>query len=459
MTGCRCAFDTPAIPPQVDLIISPDLMLTPGMELAGGQSVAIKDGAIVAVGRSADIAASYRARDTMRADGKLLLPGLVDGHTHTAQQLLRGRTFNERPMIWTRILVPFESNLDPPDVYDSAMLASIEMIRSGITCFADAGGPHAEQVAEAAIRSGLRAVITRSTMDIGDSIPESMRETAESAVARNDELFLSHDGSGNGRVRIWFGLRQMMTSSPELMRRVAEKSRQRNTGVHIHLAEHRNEIDHCMTRYGVRPPELLEQMGLLDDHLLAAHSVLLSDREVKTLSEHGVHPVHCARANLQSHGFPKAALFATFGHQVAMGTDGASGGTLDLFAGLRTLYLANRAYYGMPVHDASSLTAGYLMAALTIGGAKAVRQENSIGSIQAGKKADVILIDLTRPHLMPMSESVDAVVSYVQPSDVTDVVVDGRVLMRNSEILHLDQTEIARKAGEARRNVYRRAGL
>ena len=206
MTGCRCAFDTPAIPPQVDLIISPDLMLTPGMELAGGQSVAIKDGAIVAVGRSADIAASYRARDTMRADGKLLLPGLVDGHTHTAQQLLRGRTFNERPMIWTRILVPFESNLDPPDVYDSAMLASIEMIRSGITCFADAGGPHAEQVAEAAIRSGLRAVITRSTMDIGDSIPESMRETAESAVARNDELFLSHDGSGNGRVRIWFGL-------------------------------------------------------------------------------------------------------------------------------------------------------------------------------------------------------------------------------------------------------------
>ncbi len=185
------------------------------------------------------------------------MPGFVDAHTHTCQQLLRGRLADEYPMIWTRFLVPFESTLTPDDVYWSAKLACLEMIRSGTTSFADSGGVHMHRAADAVIESGMRAAIARSTMDMGGEICSAMKESAEDAIARTEELYRNYHGAGDGRVEIWFALRQVMTCSPELVRRTAEKAAEYSTGIHAHLCEHRDEVRFCLERYRKRPAEFL----------------------------------------------------------------------------------------------------------------------------------------------------------------------------------------------------------
>ncbi|MCR4424933.1 MAG: amidohydrolase [Firmicutes bacterium] len=447
------------MPADVDLLVSADEMLTSDCGIAQNMAVAIHGGRIVDMGPRGDMARKYRARETVDGSGKLLMPGLIDAHTHVCQQLLRGRLFNERPMIWTRILVPFESNLRPDEVHAGAMLAGVEMIRAGITCFADSGGPHMDQVAEAMIELGLRAVLSRSTMDTGDAIPTSMKESTGDAISRTEELHAEYDGAGDGRIRIWFALRQLMTSTPELVAGVLDKAKEKDTGIHIHLAEHRGEVDHCLVRYGRRPAEWLDDMGVAGDRLLAAHSVLLTDREVRMLAERGAHPVHCPRANLQSHGFPKATLFREFGAQVGMGSDGAAGGPLDLFSSMRLLYLACRCYFGLPVHDATAMSARDLIGFVTSGGAAAVRMSDTIGSIEKGKAADIILIDLHQSHLSPITPTIDSYVSFIQPADVSDVIVAGSVLMRDRRILCVDEEHVMARALEARESVFRRAGL
>ncbi|MEW6227241.1 MAG: amidohydrolase family protein, partial [Bacillota bacterium] len=335
----------------------------------------------------------------------------------------------------------------------------VEMIRAGVTCFAEAGGPHMEQVAEAAVTLGLRAVLTRSMMDSGDFVPPSMKESTEEAISRTEELYNRYDGAGEGRIRIWFGLRQVMTATPELVQGVLEKAEEKDTGIHIHLAEHRAEVEHCLVKYGKRPAEWLDSNGLVGERLLAAHSVLLTDGEVRTLSEKGAHPVHCPRANLTSHGFPKVGLFKEFGSQVGIGSDGAAGGPIDLFFAMRLLYAACQGYWGLPVHDSTVLGAEDLIGYATAGGAAALRMSSALGSIDRGMLADLILVDTRRPHLFPSTRAVSSLVGFAQPGDVSDVIIAGRVIMRDKEILNVDEEDVMNRALEARQAVFRRANI
>ncbi|MEW6228495.1 MAG: amidohydrolase family protein, partial [Bacillota bacterium] len=167
---------------KIDLLITAGYLLNPGYDLQLDAAVAIKDQRIVDVGDSQALMARYESETVLSRPHALLMPGLVDAHTHACQQLLRPCTVDELPMVWSRILVPFEACLGPEDVYISAMAACVEMIKAGITCFADAGGPHMGQVAKAVVQTGLRGVLARSTMDTGDFLPEQMRETTRAAV-------------------------------------------------------------------------------------------------------------------------------------------------------------------------------------------------------------------------------------------------------------------------------------
>jgi 5-methylthioadenosine/S-adenosylhomocysteine deaminase len=442
-----------------DLIIRDVRLLQPDLSVLDHATVCIQKDRIARIESDPAIAATLHAKTELDGHRKLAMPGLVDAHTHAAQQLLRGSVTDEMPMIWARILVPFESNLAPEDVYAGARLFCVENLKAGITAFADAGGPHMEAVAQAVVETGLRAAITRSTMDAGEFIPETMKEPAALAIAHTEDLYKAYHNAGDGRVHIWFGLRQLMSATPDLVEGVSKRSKELQTGVHIHLAEHLDEVSHCLRNYGKRPAEWLDTFGILGPNLLAAHSVRLSDKEVKLVSERRVNVVHCPRSNLGNHGFSKTPLLMALGANIGLGTDGASGNRLDLFEQMRLLKSAMHARYGLEVNDPMVLPALDTLRMATLGGARALMLGDEIGTLETGKKADIILIDLDAAHLSPTAHLPKTIVAAAGPADVSDAIVDGRLLMKDRRLLDLNEAEIRHEAGEALQRVAKKAGL
>ena len=240
---------------KCDILIRGCRVLQPDMTISGTCSVAIDKTMICKIGPEAELAQEYEAEETLDGRGKLLMPGLVDGHTHTCQQLLRGRVSDEYPMVWTRFLVPFESNLRPEDSYVSGQLACLEMIKHGTTAFADSGGVYMDRVADAVVESGMRAAIAKSTMDMGNAITGAMKETAKEAVAHTKELYKGYQGAGDGRVDIWFAIRQVMTCSQDLIAMVRDAAEELHTGIHANLCEHKDEVSFCLQNYKLRPAQ------------------------------------------------------------------------------------------------------------------------------------------------------------------------------------------------------------
>lgn len=442
-----------------ELLIRNTTTLLPDMTLQAGSAIAVDGGEIIGMGDTARLEAAYRAQETLDGSGKMAMPGLIDAHTHACQQLLRGRITDEPPMIWVRFLVPFESALEPEDVYWSAMLCCAEMIKAGVTAFADSGGRHMAEVARAAEQMGLRACIARSTMDSAEFVPANMKDSATNAVAKTEELYRAWHGRADDRIHIWFALRQVMTSTPALVEGVGHAARRHGTGIHIHLAEHLREVEHCVVNYRMRPAEWLDSLGLLGPDILAAHCVVLSDSEVQLLVERQATPVHCPRSNLHSHGFPKTPLFLSLGSPVGMGTDGASGGSLSLFESMRLLKSATQARYGLPINDATALPVEDVLRMVTSGGARALLLEDQVGTLEVGKRADIILVDHTGLHMSPTHNLLRAVAMCATPQDVRDVIVDGAILMRDRQLVRASEQEIIRRAAEHMQAVAIRAGF
>lgn len=446
--------------PQFDLIIRDCHVLQPDFSIQKNATLCVEKDRIVKIETDAGLASTFQAETILDGRGKLAMPGLVDCHTHAAQQLLRGGIIDELPMVWARILVPFESNLTPEDVYAGARLFCIENIKAGITTFADSGGPHMEAVAEAAIETGIRANIARSTIDLGEFIPEVMKDaSATEAIAKTEALYKNYHNTGEGRVRIWFGLRQAMTSTPELIEATSIRSKELNTGVHIHLAEHLDEVAYCMTNYGKRPAEWFDSFNLLGPNLIAAHSVRLSDGEVKLMAERRANAVHCPRSNLSGHGFSKTPLLLALKANVALGTDGAAGTRLDLFEQMRLLRSGMQARYGIEINDPIAIPIMDLLRMTTIWGARAVMLQDEIGTLEVGKKADLILLGLDKPHLSPSVHLPKTIMMAAGADDVQDVIINGRLIMRDRVLLHLDEHQIRQQAAQAMARVGRRAGL
>lgn len=444
---------------KCDMIIKDCSLLTPEFEVVGSQSIAIADSKIVAIGSYTELKETYEAASVLDGKGKLCMPGLVDAHTHTCQQLLKGRTMDELPMIWSRILVPFEGNMDEQDSYVSAQLSCLEMIKSGTTAFADAGGVHMHKVLEATIESGMRAAITRSSIDIGDFLPDTMKQPMEKILDNNEWLFKQYHGSGDGRIQVWFGIRQVMSCSPELIQAAAQKAREYNTGLHAHLAEHRDEVRYCLEKYKLRPVEYLDSLGALGPNLLTAHNVVYSEQELEILRDRNVKIVHCPRANFNSHGFPKTPRMMQMGMSIGIGSDGSSGSNLSLWDEIRVFRSGIHAYWGLPVFDPLVMPANELLKMITVGGAQALQIEKEVGTIEVGKKADVILVNIEQPHIWPTRNLVNTIVESVTSKDVEDVIIDGKLVMKNREMLTLDEERIMYESAASMESIAQKAGI
>jgi 5-methylthioadenosine/S-adenosylhomocysteine deaminase len=444
---------------NADLIIRNCLMLRPDFSINPKVDIGIKNGKIVGFWKADHGEKIDKGCQILEGDGKLALPGLVDAHTHSCQQLLRGGVIDEMPMIWSRILVPFESSLSAQDVYIGARLFCVECIKAGITTIGEAGGRFMEQVAQAILESGLRGCLARSTMDQGANIPAEMKESTTDAIANTEELHRAFNGKGDDRIRIWFAIRQVMAASPHLVQLVASHAQSLHTGVHIHLAEHLDEVSFCLQNYQKRPAEWLEAMGLLAPNLLATHCVRLAEREIKLMSEHNVNVVLCPRANISHQGFPKVPVFMAMGMNIGLGTDGASGWRLDLFEQMRLLKAVTQGRYGLEINDPSILPAIEVLKMATLGGAKALMLDEDIGSLEVGKKADIVLLDIKNSHLMPTLNLVNTIVMAAGPDDIRDVIIDGKIIMKDRQLLFLDEEKIRSEASEAMVRTAKRASI
>jgi 5-methylthioadenosine/S-adenosylhomocysteine deaminase len=369
-------------------------------------------------------------------------PGLIDCHVHTAQQFLHGklqaiqRRGELRSPMWQRYLIPFESGLTPEDVYASGLAAYAAMIRSGTTCFLEAGGPFADEMGRAAHDIGIRGRIALSTVDAQEDLPANMRCSTADALRRSEELVLRW--KDHPRVNAWLSLRQIMVNSDDLRRGMHEMSHALNTPIHTHLAEGTYEVDYAIARWGLRPAEYLERSECLDHHVHAAHSVLLSPRELDLYVQRDVSACHCALNNYRI-GVPRVAEMIRRGVRLGLGTDGAATrASLDLFQVMHGAVLGQQAVSGTPYHLDLPVSHEQMLTLVLRGGAAAARLSEAIGSLEVGKRADIVLVATEDADQFPV---VDPMITLAESSvgrDVRTVVIDGRVVLRDGQLTTVD---------------------
>ena len=440
----------------VDLLVAgPDLVTMDGeRRTIPNGAIAVRGGRIAWLGPAEEAARRFTAAERLDAAGRVALPGLIDTHFHTGQQLLRGKIIelarrrHLRLPIWRNYLIPFESVLDEDDVYLSALLAYSNMLRVGTTCFAEAGGPHPDQMGRAAEEVGIRAFIALSTLDMGEGIPETMRMTTREAIDQNVDLVKRWNAPGRGdRVQAWLALRQLIVCSEELWDAFRDLSAELDVRVHTHLAEGTYEVDYATERWGKRPAEHLEHIRFLSPRILAAHSILLSQRELDLYAQRGVAVAHCPLGNYLI-GPPKIPEMWRRGIPVGIGSDGASNGSIDLFQAMHISWVAQQSHFGTPWHDRSVFSPEDLLSIATNGGARAIGRGDELGSLEVGKRADLLLVLPQELDLQPVYDPGFTVSRCVNGRDVETAIVDGKVVMKDRRLLTLDEEQLRARIDE-----------
>jgi 5-methylthioadenosine/S-adenosylhomocysteine deaminase len=405
-------------------------------------SIAIVGNTIVWIGPRTEGAGRFSAKQTIDAGGLIAMPGFVDAHVHTAQQFLHGKLSAVRRRgelknpVWSRYLIPFESGLEPEDVYCSGLAAYASMISGGTTCFLEAGGPFPDEMGRAADEIGIRGRIALSTMDMDDSIPPGSRFTTSEALKKNEELV--QRWQNHPRVNAWLSLRQIMVNTTELTREMSGLAKQIDTPIHTHLAEGTYEVDYAISKWGLRPAEYMESIGALHGHVHAAHSVLLSLNELDLYQSRDVSACHCAFNNYTM-GAPRVLEMLHRGIRMGLGTDGAATrGSLDMFEVVHAATVGQQAVGGTPYHVAPPITHEQMLRAAIRGGAQAARLESRIGSLEAGKLADLILVESTSPAQFPDYDPMITLAESTVGPNVRTVIIDGRVVMKDRVLLTVD---------------------
>jgi 5-methylthioadenosine/S-adenosylhomocysteine deaminase len=422
---------------NVDIVAFDDA----GTVLTDG-AIGIDGNSIQWMGRTAEAKALFQARETIDGRGMIAMPGLIDSHFHTAQQFLRGklaamaRQRKLRMPPWKNYYVPFESMLTPEDVYYSGLSAYVAMISVGTTCFLESGGPHADEMGRAADETGIRGVVALSTMDSDDSLPDSMKTSTEDALKANEALV--NRWRNHPRVSAWLALRQIIVTTEGLQKDMAALARQLDTKIHTHLAEGTYEIDFALAKWGLRPAEYLDSLGVFNDRLHTAHAVLLSMEEMDLYEKNGVSAAHCAFNNYAI-GEPRMMEMWRRGIAIGLGTDGAaSQGPLDIFQVAQAARVGQQIMIGTRNHYRGAATGEELMRVALRGGARAAGMDRMIGSLEIGKRADIILVRSDELDQFPTYDPLFTATSNSVGRDVQTVIIDGRVVMKDREITAID---------------------
>jgi 5-methylthioadenosine/S-adenosylhomocysteine deaminase len=393
------------------------------------------------------------------ACGKVVMPGFVQSHVHLCQTLFRGQADDLELMDWLKLRIwPLEGAHDKDSIYWSAMLGITELIKGGTTSIIDMETVHHTDSAFSAIAaSGIRATSGKVMMDYGDDVPPSLMESTEDSLNESEALLKKwhmHDG---GRIRYAFAPRFVVSCTDRLLMRVRDMARAEGVLVHTHASENRGEIELVMADRGMRNIKCLKELGLLGPDVVLAHCIWLDDDEMELLRDSKTKVVHCPSSNLKlASGVAKIPEMLDMGVFVSLGADGAPcNNNLDAFLEMRLAALIHKPRLGP-----TAMPAATVLEMAIKGGAEAMGIADEIGSIEPGKRADIIILDLNQAHVAP-TQNVDLVSRIVYEASAADVettIVDGRVLMHETKLTSINEEEVVCEANKALERVLRRSG-
>lgn len=404
----------------------------------------------------ADAAPAGAVDCTIDARGKIVLPGLINTHVHLSQQLGRGLGDDVSLLTWLHERIwPYESSMTYEDSYVSSLACGIELIRTGVTCFAEAGGQHVDAMAAAMDELGLRGILARSIMDEGEG-PAAMIDPTDECIAIQEDLIDRFHGTSAGRIRVWPSCRTIFNCSDALYIRTKELADRYGLGIHAHIAEIPDEVEFARRTRGDTTVAHLDQLGVLGPNFLSVHSVWLTEEELDLLAERGVPVSHNPAAAMRVLGFADVPGMLDRGVTVALGTDGApSNNRMNLIS---EMYLAGLIHKGRTLNP-QVVPAEAVLRMVTVDAAKALLWSEEIGSLVVGKKADVTIVDPRTAGMLPLHDPIANLVYAMDTPNISTVIVDGRILFENGAVQTVDEAAVLAEAEKRAADLVGRAGI
>jgi 5-methylthioadenosine/S-adenosylhomocysteine deaminase len=429
---------------QIDLIIKGDYVVTMdngGAVLEGG-GVAVNNGIIVAVGRASEISAAYESKNTLGGENMIVMPGLVNGHSHAAMTLLRGVAEDLALMDWLgNYIFPAELKfVDADFVRIGTELACWEMIRGGTTTFVDMYY-FPNVIAEVVESCGMRALISATVIER----PSPGAKDAEDSLLKG-AAYIDRWKGKNSRITPIYGPHANYTLNVEQLGAVRQAALDAGVGISIHMSESPYEVEYSKKHYGMTSIELFESIKLFDVPTIGAHVVWPTEQEIPILAKRKVGVIHNPTSNMKiAAGIAPIPELLQAGVLVGLGTDGAaSNNDLDMWEEMRLAALLQKVHH----MDPQVMPANTVLTMATRGGAEAIGLGESIGSLEVGKRADIIQVSFDDVHFVPTYDVISHLIYVADEQDVHTVIVDGKVLMKDKEILTIDTSRVTKEATE-----------
>ena len=448
---------------MIDLLIKNGVVITMDGErrVMEGCDVAIDGGKILEVGEGM----AYEAKKTLDAEGCVVCPGFINGHSHVYQSLIEGLGYDMHfdPWNW-RFLFPVVSKVTPENARAGASLAALELIKNGVTTISDHWYLHTNmnniyEVTDVFDKAGLRAQMVFGLLDqtfAGERIDSEYMTMIQSEDLLVEEARKYHKKwHGTRRTTVALGPGSTEDISESLMVKTVELAKELDINVSTHVAGWIEINSYTIRQFGERDLEHFHTLGLTGPRGVMFHAVWLSDREIEIMARTGTKVVHCPIANAYlGYGIAPVAQMLSRGITVGLGTDGAASYTYDMLEVARTAGMLQKA----TKLDAESVTAEEIMEMLTTSGAKVLGIEDEVGALEVGKKADVIVVDYKAPHLMPIGRWLPKLIYSARGSDVIHTIVEGQVVMEDRVVLTMDEEKVMEEAIANRIDLVQRAG-
>jgi len=426
---------------MADILIKNGYVITmDGPPIENG-CVLVEDSKITYVGKE-----EKPAEKVIDAKNCVVMPGMINTHTHIGMTLFRGYADDLPLQQWLEDHIwPAEAKLTHDDLYIGTMLGCLEMIRSGTTAFADMY-IHVDSVARAVEESGMRAALSYGMIDLGD------KSRADSELAEGKRFFNTWNDAAQGRITAMYGPHAPNTCSREFLVRVKEQAVKDNARIHIHVLETKAELNQMKEQFGMCSVNMLDELGFLGPDVLAAHCIWLSGGDMDILANRNVNIAHCPISNMKlASGIAPVPELLERGANVALGTDGcASNNSLDMFEEMKTTALLHK----VKSMDPTTLPAEEVIKMATLNGAKALGVP--VGVLRPGMLADIIIVDMYKPHLLPVHNPISHLVYAARGSDVKTTIVNGNILMEDGVVKSIDQEKVMKKAAVAAEKLIQR---
>lgn len=395
--------------------------------------------------------------EVVDAAGKIVMPGLINTHVHLSQQLGRGIGDDVDLLTWLHQRIwPYESTMDLEDSYVSSLACCLELIKSGVTTFAEAGGQEVDGMGRAVQEAGIRAILGRSTMDCGEGLPARWQESTAEVLAKQEDLLQRWHGQAEERIQVWFSLRTIFNNTDALITRTKELADRYGVGIHMHVAEVLEEVRFAKATRGLPTVEHLAKLGVLDKNFLAVHTVWLNNKELDLFALHDVKVSHNPGAAMKVLGFARVPEMLERGIPVSIGTDGAPcNNRMDMFS---EMYLTSLIHKGRNLNS-QLVPAEQVLEMATLHGARCLLLDKQIGSLEVGKKADLIVINPNSAFSLPLHDPIANLVYAMNSSNVESSLCNGRWLMRDRQVLTMDETAVLREAQARAVALVQRAGI